>query len=131
MTLTPLLSASPVIQAHAMAALAALALAGHQFLARPGTVVHRTIGYAWVVLMGMTALSSFFIHDLRMVGSFSVIHLLSILVLVMLVRAVTAARAGNVTAHRKTMQGMVVWGLFGAGLFTLLPGRIMHAVVFG
>lgn len=131
MTLAPLLSASPVIQGHAFAALGALALSGHQFLARPGTPVHRVVGMVWVALMAVTALSSFWIHDLRMLGPFSVIHLLSVFVLTQLVRGVLAARAGRIEEHRRTMRGLFLYGLVVAGLFTLLPGRIMHAVVAG
>jgi uncharacterized membrane protein len=33
--------------------------------------------------------------------------------------------------HRKTMIGIFTGGLLIAGLFTFLPGRIMHVVVFG
>ncbi|MHB2166278.1 DUF2306 domain-containing protein [Alsobacter sp. R-9] len=131
MTLAPLLSASPVIQGHAFAALGALALSAHQFLGRPGTPVHRAVGMVWVALMAATALSSFWIHDLRMLGPFSVIHLLSVFVLTQLVRGVLAARAGRIEEHRRTMRGLFLYGLVVAGLFTLLPGRIMHAVVAG
>jgi len=33
--------------------------------------------------------------------------------------------------HRRVMIGIFSGALVIAGLFTLLPGRIMHAVVFG
>jgi uncharacterized membrane protein len=131
MTLAPLLSASPVIQAHAYAALLAGGLSLHQFFARPGTLSHRTLGYVWVTLMALVALSSFWIHDIRLVGLFSPIHLLSLFVLANLVRAMVAVRAGRITEHRKTMRGLALYGLLGAGLFTLWPGRLMHQVFFG
>ena len=131
MTLAPLLAASPVIQLHAFAALGAAGLALHQFFGTQGTPVHRVLGYVWVALMASAAASSFFIHSIRSVGPFSVIHLLSIFVLGNLVRAILAARAGRITEHRKTMRGLALYGLLVAGLFTMLPGRIMHAVVFG
>ncbi|WP_293861164.1 DUF2306 domain-containing protein [uncultured Alsobacter sp.] len=131
MTLAPLLAATPVIQAHAYAALLAAGLSLHQFFARPGTLTHKALGYVWVAAMATAAASSFFIHSIRSVGPFSAIHLLSIFVLVNLTRAVLAARAGQITRHRKTMRGLALFGLLVAGLFTLLPGRIMHAVVFG
>ena len=44
---------------------------------------------------------------------------------------VWAARTGNVRRHKMTMIGIFFGALVIAGLFTFLPGRIMHAVVFG
>ena len=49
----------------------------------------------------------------------------------MLVLAVLHARRHNVSAHRKAMISIFFGALVVAGLFTFLPGRIMHAVVFG
>jgi uncharacterized membrane protein len=131
MTLAPLLSASPVIQAHAFAAMVAFALGLVQLAAPKGTLPHRTVGWLWVVLMALVAVSSFWIHDIRLVGPFSPIHLLSIFTLVMLVVAVMHARRHRVEHHRKAMITIFVGALVVAGLFTFLPGRIMHAVAFG
>jgi uncharacterized membrane protein len=41
------------------------------------------------------------------------------------------ARRHQVDRHRSAMTKIFVGALVIAGLFTLLPGRIMHAVVFG
>jgi len=41
------------------------------------------------------------------------------------------AHRHRVTDHRCVMIGIFSGALVIAGLFTLLPGRIMHAVVFG
>jgi len=49
----------------------------------------------------------------------------------MLPLAVINARRHRVDAHRKAMTMMFTGALVIAGLFTLLPGRVMHAVVFG
>jgi uncharacterized membrane protein len=49
----------------------------------------------------------------------------------MLVVAVLAARRHNVQRHRTTMLWLFAGALIIAGLFTFMPGRIMHAVVFG
>jgi uncharacterized membrane protein len=131
MSLAPLLDAAPAIPVHAMAAMAAFALGVVQFAAPKGTLPHRTVGWIWVSLMAIVAASSFWIHEIRLLGPWSPIHLLSILVLAMLPVAVIAARGHNVSRHRKTMIGIFSGGLIIAGLFTFLPGRIMHAVVFG
>lgn len=131
MSLAPLLDAAPAIPVHAFAAMAALALGIVQFAAPKGTLPHRTIGWIWVVLMVAVAASSFGIHQLRLVGPWSPIHLLSILVLVLLPIAVVSAHRHHVSRHRGIMIGVFSGGLVVAGLFTLLPGRIMHAVIFG
>jgi uncharacterized membrane protein len=64
-------------------------------------------------------------------GEWSPIHLLAIFTLIMLPVAVLAAHRHDVRSHRRAMIGLFVGALLIAGLFTLVPGRIMHAVVFG
>jgi uncharacterized membrane protein len=131
MSLAPLLDAAPAIPVHAFAAMAALALGIVQFAAPKGTLPHRTIGWIWIALMAAVAASSFWVHQLRLFGPWSPIHLLSILVLVLLPIAVISAHRHHVGRHRRIMIGIFSGGLVVAGLFTLLPGRIMHAVIFG
>jgi uncharacterized membrane protein len=131
MTLAPLLDASPVIQLHAFAAMAAFTLGLVQLAAPKGTIPHRTIGWIWVALMLAVATASFFIHGIKLWGPWSPIHLLSIFTLVMLPLAVLHARRHRVGAHRSAMISMFLGALVIAGAFTFLPGRIMHAVAFG
>ena len=131
MSLAPLLDAAPAIPLHAFAAMAAFVLGIVQIAAPKGTLPHRALGWLWVVLMLVVALSSFWIHEIRLVGPWSPIHLLSIFALAMLVSGVMAARAHNVRRHRITMASIFFGALVTAGLFTFMPGRIMHAVVFG
>ena len=131
MHLAPLLNATPVIQIHAFAAMAAFGLGIVQLAAPKGTMPHRAIGWISVVLLTVIAVSSFWIHDIRMIGPFSPIHLLSIFTLVMLPLAVLHARRHRVDQHRKAMIGIFCGALLVAGAFTFLPGRIMHAVAFG
>jgi len=131
MSLAPLLDAAPAIPVHAFAAMAAFALGIVQFAAPKGTLPHRTVGWIWVALMAIVAASSFWIHEVRLLGPWSPIHLLSIFTLIMLPIAVWRARRHRVADHRRIMTMTFVGALVIAGLFTLLPGRIMHAVVFG
>jgi len=131
MSLTPLLGAAPVIQIYVLAAMGAFALGLVQLAARKGTLPHRTIGWIWAGLMAVIAVSSFWIHDIRMIGSFSPIHLLSIFTLVMLPLAVMHARRHDADKHRRAMTSIFIGALMVAGAFTFLPGRIMHAVAFG
>lgn len=130
MSLTPLLNAPFVIQLHAFAAMAAFALGLVQFASPKGTLPHRTVGWIWVALMAIIAVSSFWIHGIRMVGPWSPIHLLSILVLVMMPLALWYAHRHNVRGHKMTMISVFIGGLVIAGAFTFVPGRIMHAVAF-
>jgi uncharacterized membrane protein len=131
MNLAPLLNALPPIPLHAIAAMAAFVLGVVQFAAPKGTLPHRSLGWIWVGLMVAVAVSSFWIHQIRLVGPWSPIHLLSIFTLVMLPLGVWRAHRHDVTAHRRTMIGIFTGALVIAGLFTFVPGRIMHAVLFG
>jgi len=131
MSLAPLLNAAPAISLHALAAMAAFVLGLVQFAAPKGTLPHRTIGWIWVLLMAAVAISSFWIHTIRLVGPFSPIHLLSTFTLIMLPLAVWRAHTHRVADHRRIMIMTFSGALVIAGAFTLVPGRIMHAVVFG
>jgi uncharacterized membrane protein len=131
MTLAPLLTAPAGIQWHAFAALGAFALGAVQLAAPKGTIPHRLFGWIWALLMLTVVVSSFFIHTIRLWGPFSPIHLLSIFTLLMLPLAVLCARRHQVDRHRRAMTGLFVGALVIAGVFTLLPCRIMHAVLFG
>jgi uncharacterized membrane protein len=131
MSLAPLTSAPLAIQLHAYVALAAFALGIVQLARMKGTWSHRGLGYVWMGLMLIVALSSFWIHDLRVWGPWSPIHLLSILTLVMLPVGLWYARRHVVRGHKLTMLGLFSGALVIAGIFTLAPGRIMYRVVFG
>ncbi|TIO45043.1 MAG: DUF2306 domain-containing protein, partial [Mesorhizobium sp.] len=95
------------------------------------TTRHRVLGYAWAALMLVVAVSSFWIQQIRLIGPFSPIHILSILVVVTAPLAVWYAHTHKVAAHRSVMIKLYLFALIGAGIFTLVPGRIMHTVVFG
>ena len=131
MTLSPLLGASLVIQIHAFLAMAAVLLTIAIFSLKRGTAAHRWMGWTWVILMGVVALSSFAINDMRVIGPFSPIHLLSAFVLFQLVVNVRAARSKRVLAHARGMKGHSFGALLVSGGFTFLPGRIMYQVVTG
>ena len=131
MTLAPLLAASPAIQFHAFAAMAAFGLGIVQLAAPKGTLPHRTIGWIWVALMVVVSVSAFFIHQIRLWGPWSPIHLLAIFTLIVLPIAVWRAHNHAVRMHRNAMVSLFIGALVVAGAFTLLPGRIMHAVVLG
>jgi len=126
-----LLAASPAIQFHAFAAIGAFILGSVQIAAPKGTLPHRLVGAVWVLLMVVVCISAFFIHELRVWGPWSPIHLLAISTLVVLPVAVWRAHRHEVTQHRRAMLSLFLGALIIAGLFTFLPGRIMHAVLLG
>jgi uncharacterized membrane protein len=130
-SLAPLLNAPPGIPLHAFAAMAAFVLGVVQLAAPKGTLPHRTLGWIWVGLMAAVAISSFWIHQSRLWGPWSPIHLLSIFTLAMLPLGVWKAHRHEVRDHRRIMIFIFSGALVIAGLFTLVPGRIMHAVLFG
>src|SRR5882762_3011557 len=84
MSLAPLLDAAPAIPLHAFAAMTAFLLGVVQLAAPKGTLPHRTLGWIWAGLMVSVAVSSFWIHQIRLIGPWSPIHLLSIFTLAML-----------------------------------------------
>jgi uncharacterized membrane protein len=131
MTLEPLLSASPTIQIHAFAAMTAFVIGTVQLSRRKGDAPHRMAGYVWVGLMLLIAASSFWIHGINQWHGFSVIHALSLWVIGFTPVAVMLARRGNIRAHKRSMIGLFAGALIIAGIFTFVPGRIMHAALFG
>ena len=131
MTLAPLLNAETAIQLHAVAAISAFALGVFQLTAPKGTLRHRTTGFLWVALMTVVAASGFWIHEIRLWGPWSPIHLLSIFTLVMLPIGVWRAHLHKVDAHKWTMVGIFGGALVIAGVFTFAPGRIMYRMFFG
>lgn len=121
---------APVIAGHAAAALLAVLLGALALSATKGSRLHRVAGYSWVMLMSGVAISSFWIRTLPWFpGGFGPIHILSVITLISLGRAITAARQGRIAAHRSGML-MTLWGLLGAGLFTLLPHRLMGMIAW-
>ncbi|MGJ8628186.1 MAG: DUF2306 domain-containing protein [Sulfitobacter sp.] len=131
MSLDPLLNASLVIQVHTLCAIIAVGVVIAIFSIRRGSKAHKILGWIWVIAMAMAALSSFWIHEIRLAGPFSPIHLLSIITLVSLVTNIRAVRTKDIQAHQRGMKSLVFGALILAGMFTFLPGRIMYQVFLG
>ena len=131
MTLDPLFAAGWLISLHASTAVLSLVLGVYIFARPKGSMIHRTLGYTWMIAMVVVILSSLFINQIRLLGPFSPIHLLTVGAAVGLFLGWRAARQHRVRQHRRAM--VLLW--FGALAlniwFTLLPGRVMHEVVFG
>ena len=102
-----------LVAAHAVAATLALVLGAAQLLRRHfGDRVHRVVGRTWVACMYGVAGSSFLIRGLTP-GSFSWIHILSVVTIVSLTAGLIAIRRRNVLRHAINMTLTYV-GLIGA-----------------
>jgi len=131
MSFAPLTNAALVVQIHAGFAAFVLLLTAGIFSMPKGSPLHRSMGWIWVISMAVIAISSFWINEMRWIGPFGPIHLLSAFVLYSLVTGVRAARSGRVIEHKRTMKNLALYGLLVAGAFTFLPGRLMHDVFLG
>lgn len=122
--------ASPAIQLHLAAVLAAIAVGVVLLAGVKGRPLHRALGWAWVVAMMTAAVSSLFIRMLNH-GAFSYIHLLSGWTILALPLGVAFARRHKVRLHARLMTGLFTGGLVLAGLFAFMPGRLMWRIFLG
>ena len=126
-----LLNQAPPIPLHAIAAMVAIILGGIQLYMKKGGMLHKILGRLWVGLMLIVSISSFFIHEIKLWGLYSPIHLLSIWTIFSLGLAIYFVRIGNIKRHKQVMIALYVFALILTGFFTLLPGRVMHQVLVG
>lgn len=139
MILQPLLAASPVVQAHAFAAIAAFVIGFIQIAGPKGTVLHKMLGALWIALMFLIAVTSIFIGRPVEAGDplwahFSPIHLFTVLTFVSLTIGLRLLIGGGpqMKHHSRPFIGLFVGGLIVAGVLAFaLPGRIMHEMAFG
>ena len=126
-----LLNQAPPIPLHAIAAMVAIILGGIQLYMKKGGMLHKILGRLWIGLMLIVSISSFFIHEIKLWGPYSPIHLLSIWTIFSLGLAIYFVRIGNIKRHKQVMIALYVFALILTGFFTLLPGRVMHQVLVG
>ena len=124
------LEANP-IPSHTITALVAVIIGGIQLASAKGTGQHQLLGYLWVSMMMYVSISSFFISEVRLWGTYSPIHLLSAWTVVTLCSGVYFALVGNIKAHQWNMVLLYILALILTGLFTLLPSRVMGQILFG
>ena len=119
------------IPLHAIAAMIAIILGGIQLYMKKGGTIHKFLGRAWVGLMLIVSVSSFFIHKINFWGAYSPIHLLSIWTIFSLGLAIYFVRVGNIKRHKQVMLALYGFALILTGFFTFMPGRVMHQIAFG
>ena len=130
MTSTPLLTAPLAVQIHVAAALVAVAAVIPLAVYRKGARAHRWLGRTVMGGLVIVALTSFAIREINP-GSFSWIHILSLVVLFNVFMAIRALWRRNIKAHMWIMGSTVFWGLGVAGAFTFMPYRLMWQVFNG
>lgn len=130
MNIKPLLEAGLAIQLHVAAAALAIVLSAAIIFARRGSPTHKNVGRAWVAMLAIICVSSFWITGMN--GTrYSWIHLLSAWTLLGLTSAVWAVRTGNIRIHKYAMISTMIGALLGAGFFAFMPGRMMSTVLLG
>lgn len=120
---------TPLIAAHAFAALTSLILGGWQlFLSEKGNTAHRFVGWVWVAAMYFVAISSLWITEIRS-GHFSLLHVLSIVTIVTVPLGILGAVRGDLRSHLGCMTGNYI-GLSFAFLFAMvIPQRHIPQLV--
>lgn len=130
----PIAEASLPIIIHLCAAVSAALIASVIFLNRKGTKFHKTLGWSYVVLMTITAVSAIFIRrteGIPNIAGFTPIHLFIVLTALTLPRAITRIRRGDVRGHAASMISLYIGAIIIAGALAFMPGRILHKAFFG
>ena len=120
----------PIIWAHLVTIIAALALTPVLLLRRRGDRLHRRLGWIWAAALAGTALISFGIREIQD-GGLSLIHILSAWTLLQVPLIVVHARAHRHDKHRSAVRAMVTGALLIAGFFTFPFGRLLGNWLLG
>lgn len=121
------------VQLHLATILPSILLGLYLLSQTKGTPQHRLLGKIWCGLMVATALFALMIRGYFMPNwhGINFIHLFSLLTLISVPRIIMSARKHQRIEHQKAVFGLCFGGLFLAGLFTFLPGRLMGVWLFG
>lgn len=122
---------TPLIAFHMACAIAATLTGAIALWARrhasPLPWLHRIAGYGFVLLMLATAISALFIRDFKLPNwaGFTPIHLLIPVTLGGLALSFWHLAHRRIAQHRSVMRKLYLGSCVVAGLFTLLPGRLL------
>jgi len=119
-----------MVWAHLATILPALALTPVMLLRPRGDGLHRLLGRIWVAAMVLTAIISLGVRESRH-GGFSIIHIISVYVILVGPLIWWTARNHQVARHRRLVRGMVTGALLIAGFFTFPFGRLLGTWLFG
>ena len=122
---------TPLIAFHMSSAIAATSVGALTLWARrsgsPRPMLHRIAGYTFVLLMLGTAISALFIRDFSLPNwsGFTPIHLLVPVTLGGLGLSFWHLAHRRIDKHRSIMRKLYIGSCVVAGLFTLVPGRLL------
>jgi uncharacterized membrane protein len=131
--LAPILVLPMPIKLHMATVLPAFAIGTYLiFVSAKGAPHHRALGYVYLTLMTITAVTTLFIHEVNSSGflGLSFIHLFIPLTIYGVVAAIVGARTHNVRIHRNSMIALYFGGFVIAGGTALGPGRMLNQVFF-
>lgn len=115
------------IYLHLLAVIPALILGAINLLLEKGTLTHQRIGKVWAILMLITAVSSLFIMP---TGSFTWLHLFSLVVIFCIPLGVLSIRKGNIKRHVYCMCGAYIGTVISAFFAVMTPGRFLNSVFY-
>lgn len=115
------------IYIHLLSVIPALVLGAVNLSMKKGTPTHKRIGKVWAVLMLISAISSFFIMPS---GSFTWLHIFSIVVVICVPVGIFSIRKGNYRRHIDCMVGAYIGTVISAGFAVLTPGRFLYGAIF-
>ncbi len=115
---------------HLATIILALGLTPIMLWRRRGDPMHRQLGWIWALSMFLTALISM---NIKLIGngSFSFIHVLSVVTMIQVPIMVWSARTHNVKRHRRSVRAMIIGALLIAGFFTFPFNRLLGNWLFG
>lgn len=120
---------------HLASIIPAFAIGSWLMLRPKGTPLHRALGKVYLLLMFATGWLTLAMPaglGPKLMNHFGFIHLFSLLAIVAPVRALRAARRGDIATHRRAMVLLYIGGLLIAGFFAFaVPGRLLHRLLFG
>ena len=122
--------APPAVWAHLLLMCLVLIITPAQMWLAKGQPLHRLLGWVWALAMLGSAVITF---DVRLTagGGFSLIHLLSVWVLIQTPILVWQARRHQVAGHRSRARGLSIFALLVAGFFTFPFHRMLGNWLFG
>lgn len=98
-----------------------------------GGQIHKILGKVYMGLIFFSAFVSLFLEAKvghQFLNHFGWIHLLSVLTLWTVPYSFYSVKKGTISAHKRSMFFLYWTGLLIAGVFTLVPGRYLHEVLF-
>jgi uncharacterized membrane protein len=127
---------SPTIAIHMAAALGAVAIGPFVLWARlqrnQRPLLHRSLGYAFITLMLMAAVSAIFIRDFGLPNfhGYTLVHLLVPYLFIRLWWGFMKLTRGDIRGHRLSMLVTYATACLVPGALTLLPNRYLGQLVW-